>query len=267
MAQFDGTVVVVDGGIPERGRAFLENQKAVLLPLVKKHKVPELDVVHTLAAYSKDNKGTYAFWDCVSYFQDDIKPLYEAASQKLVCCREVTTPQPSLRSTLEVFGLNETITNNAAKLFGILKKVAKKHSRMLYGGFFAAPSDVLRFYSAFLDFSVDSGFLTADKRAHQIALNMFMFSFDNFGKVVDGTWSAAIANQLQWKNDGFYDGDSKAKAVYIPSDMQYSAESATYHFRNRFPAAHDKWKCRYKGNTFTPKRIMKPSLGKLKKVT
>jgi hypothetical protein len=266
-AKFDGTVLVVDGGIPERGREFLKSEQAEIVPLIKKHNVPELDVVHTLAAYSKDNKGTYAFWDCVSYFQDSIEPLFEEASSKLVCCREATAPQPSIRPTLDVFGLTPAITTNVAKLYAILKKVAKKHSRTLYGGFFASPDNVLRYYDTYIDFCIDSGFLSVDKKTHQTALNMFLLSFDNFGKVLDNKWASAIANQLQWKNDGFYEGDNRVGVVYIPNDMQYSAESAVYHFRNRFPAIHDEWKCRYKGNTFTPKRVMKPSLGKLKKVT
>jgi hypothetical protein len=265
IARFQGDVLIIDGGMRDKAVGFLKRLGATVVPLVKRD-TPELDVIHTLAAYSKNNRGVYAFWDCVSYFQDNIDHLFDIADKKLVCCRESSAPKPDLRPTLESFGYTNEATVNVSKLHSILKKVAKCYGRTVYGGFFAAPSEVLCCYDAFLTFATGSSFLTLGGEAHRLGLNVFVSNYQWYSEVISSLWCSAIASQLQWRG-AFYDGDEKIKVIYIPADMQYSADSVLYHFRNRFHAQYDDYKCSYMGSAFTPKRIMKPSLSKLKKVT
>lgn len=265
LAKFPGQVVVVDFGISSKTHEFFKKlDNYIVIPAVKKYGHQDLDFVHTISDYAAKNKGVWATWDYTCYFQDRVDEVFDLASDKLLCCRG-SDPQLN-KSSISAFGYNESVTRDQERLFKILKKVARNHNKTLSDGFIAAPSELWAVYAKFLDICADTGFLVPEDQFGKAAINLFASNFDSLASIADDTWCQPIADEFEWE-DGFCRNGSKVKVVHIPANMQYSADSASYHFRNRYSKLHDEWSSFYRGCSFNPKRIMKPSLGKLKKVT
>lgn len=267
LAKFPGQIVVVDFGIPGKAQEFFARlNNYVAIPAEKKYGVQELDFVHTISNYASKNKGgVYAAWDNTCYFQSDVNEIFNLASDKLVCCCS-TGPQLNLRSSISAFGYSESVVKDQEKFYKILKKIARKYTKPIGSGLLAGPADLWTVYDNFINICLDTGFLLPEEQANQAALNLFVWAYESLTSVVDSSWCQPITEELKWDN-GFSRNGDQIKVVHITSDMQYSAESASYHFRNRFSKLHDEWSAQYRGCSFNPKRVMKPSLGKLKKVT
>lgn len=265
-AKFAGQVIVVDFGMPAKAHDFLSRLKNyIVIPAEKKYGVQELDFIHTVSNYAANKGGTWASWNNTCYFQDDVNEIFNLASDKLTCCCG-TDPQLSIKSSINAFGYKEDVVKDQDCFYKILKKVARKHTKPLSSGLFAGPAEIWAVYDNFVNICFDTDFLLPGNQCNQASLNMFAWSFEALTSVVDDSWCQPITEELTW--DGCFSRKGKRiKVVHIPEDMQYSADSASYHFRNRFSKLHDEWSAYYRGCSFKPKRIMKPSLGKLKKVT
>ena len=266
LAKFSGQIVVVDFGILPKTHSFFDRLKNyIVIPAEKKYGLQELDFINTISNYAAKNGGVWASWDNTCYFQDDINEVFDLASNKLVCCRS-TGPQPNVKSSINSFGFKNTITRDQERFYNILKKICRHHTKPLSSSLIAAPAELWSVYNKFIHICLDTGFLLPEDQVNQAALNLFAWNYDFLTSVLDDNWCQPITDELQW-DDGFTRNGSKIKVVSIPTDMQYSADSVSYHFRNRFSKFHNEWSAYYKGCSFKPKRIMKPSLGKLKKVT
>lgn len=264
LAKFSGQVVVVDFGVSSKTHDFFDRLKNyVVIPAEKKYGLQELDFIHTVNNYAKN--GVWAAWDKTCYFQSDINEIFDLASEKLVFCRS-SSPQLDVKSSVNSFGYKNTLAKDQEKFCKVLKKISRIYNKPLGSGLIAGPAELWSVYSNFVHICLDTGFLALEDLANQAAINLFTWSYDSLTSVLEDGWCQPITEELEWDN-GFYRNGNKVKVIHIPTDMQYSADSASYHFRNRFPNPHDEWLAYYKGCSFKPKRIMKPSLGKLKKVT
>lgn len=263
-ANFKGQIVVVDFGISARTHSFFDRlENYVVIPAKKKYGLQELDFINTISGYAKD--GIWATWDKTCYFQSDINEIFDLCAEKLVFCRS-NNPQLDAKSSVSSFGYKDTIVKDEEKFRKVLKKISRIYGKPVGRSLIAGPSKLWSAYNSFVCVCLDTGFIALEDQANQAAINLFTWSYDSLVSVLGDNWCQPIAEELEW-NNGFFCNGNKVKVICIPADMQHSADSANYHFRNRFPNFHDEWMAYYKGCSFGPKRIMKPFLSKLKKVT
>lgn len=261
LAQYMGNVVIIDCGLSPKQCKFLDGINVIRVPLEVKHNVRSLDVIHTLANFAHGKNAVIAYWDHISYFQDNITSVFDLAKSKFICCKE-QNPYPEHRHSLESFGIDDIASDDPKFLYELLKSSARKHGALLNLDFFATNTRLLNVFNRFVDHCLNNNIVNPVAKAASICLNLFGNDF-GFVSVQDSTWNKAIGSDFVWDHAYHQDG-KKIKVVNIPSNMQYSADSAIFHLRNRFPEVYNKWVSFYNGNPSFPKLVVKPSLKKKK---
>ena len=161
---------------------------------------------------------------------------------------------PSLRLPPSV--IHKISVADPNRYLRIIKHLARRYGRAISGSFVTAPSSIWGLLNSFAGLLTDTGFLSsADLK---ITLNLFVRSFDFCCQVVKDEWCQRIGRELTWRDGYFYHKDTKMRVITIPTQLQYSAESVSYHFRNRFAKIYDKWVTQSQGHKFTPKHLIKP---------
>ena len=258
LAKFSGNIVVVDFGLPNKIVVFLIQQGVSVIPFETKWGIQNLDFLHTICNHFAE--GIIVFWDHSCYVQTNIDKVFELAdSENLICCRG---NDPQLGNKLFSFGYKEDITATSEVFVRLLKKISRLHSKPLGASFLAGRASTLLTYVRHITVCVETNFLSVGSQTHQAALNLFAW---NYGvvDVVDNCWCQPVTGDLEWRDDGFYRNNNQVKVICVPKDHF----DGFYQFSNRFVNLHNQWMACYNGCSFDPKRIMKPSLTKIKKVT
>jgi hypothetical protein len=261
LAHYMGNVVVVDCGLSAKQRNFLDGINVIRVPIEAKYDVRNLDIISTLSNFMHGKNAVLAYWDHTSYFQDNIADVFDLAKSKFVCCKEQNHCLAHGHS-LESFGIDDRVSNEPVFLYELLKHSARKHGALLSLDFFATNAKLLNIFDKFIEHCLYNDLINPMNNSALVCLNIFGNDF-GFVSVQDSTWNKAIGNDLLWNHAYFQDG-KKVKVMNIPSNMQYSADSAKFHLRNKFPEVYSKWISFYNGNPSFPKLVVKPSLKKTK---
>jgi hypothetical protein len=192
-ANFQGNVIIVDYGLPQKAINFLEKLNITIIPGLQKFSSESLDFVHTI---SKIN-GMCAFWSPSSYFQGDINEVFK----KLVYSS---------------------------------------------GDFWCMSSDIMVFLDGFMQFCIDSEVSGLD--LHKL-IDLFGAGFGE----KDDKWLTVVGKHLKWDNGWV----GEHKVISIPESLHFSALSAYYHYRNRYPGLYNSWVSYYKGSALNPNRILR----------
>lgn len=82
LAKFQGTILVVDFGLPQSIKNQVKNLGAYLLP--SQGEAHRLAILEAISGFAAKYPGVYAIWDADAYFQSSIDEVFELASRQIV---------------------------------------------------------------------------------------------------------------------------------------------------------------------------------------
>lgn len=214
-ADFPGSVVVIGTDLSDKIKSFLTNHDVILVPLECQYNQRDMDVLHSLAIFSKSHPGQYLYYQSYCYFQ---KPLSSLFGEVAFCGDG--NPQPGS------FGLGISTKD---PVFIILERLASQHGRLVNSYFFAATDGLVQFLDGFQAFCADVDLISRGNDAFSVLLNLFAYAYST--AYINNRWCCSVADP------SYVD----AHVCYIPKELQFSADSIKFHFKNRFPDLYRKW--------------------------